>query len=318
MVTPPPSSTDIVLDTSCVRGTPRVALRTLVRRGFRVQVSGLALDEMAVYFAQSRAGAAWERERTTLRARMNFLSGLLVGVPPIAPTHTPLVDKLGGEIVGGPKLPYSTWLRVMRTVWSELSSGGSLSPEIAAYVERNDRYVKETGTDFVETSKTIAAFGEPTPADLEFWAEIPRTLFSIVDRIRLPHGISAADRFDAFCRLLDLHGERAFDRAVHRRPAMTENHAIDLNLLQHLADGLIVVTRDYEFIEEVDASQTIQAPWVRTVGELLLGMIPTVEPFPENAGRSAQHRAARTRASLAALDQEGDRLARADEATTQD
>jgi hypothetical protein len=117
-------------------------------------------------------------------------------------------------------------------------------------------------------------------------------------------------RFDAYSRLLDLHFERAYSRAVGNRPAHTPNHAIDVNLLQHLADGLIVVTRDYELIEEVDATGSVQAPWVRTVGELIAGRIPAGPPFALGAKRAAAKHKARNRSDLCRLDSLADEQAR--------
>jgi hypothetical protein len=114
---------------------------------------------------------------------------------------------------------------------------------------------------------------------------------------------------------LELHAERAHGRSVGRYPMHTTNHAIDLNLLQHLADGLIVVTRDYELIEEVDACGTVQAPWVRTVGELLAGRVPGGPPFAYHARRAKLKHRRRNRDGLRRLEEQGETLARTEAAS---
>jgi hypothetical protein len=75
--------------------------------GFRLNISGVALDELAVHFAgpTSNSGA---KQRSIIQSRLKFLSYLFGGVPPLAPTHAALVDKLGGHMVGIPNLRY--WL----------------------------------------------------------------------------------------------------------------------------------------------------------------------------------------------------------------
>lgn len=124
----------------------------------------------------------------------------------------------------------------------------------------------------------------------------------IVDLIHLPFGARPRDRFDAYRRMVTRHGRTAFDRAHGRQRSHESNHAMDLNMLMHLADRLVLVTADYELVEEVDASGSKQAPWVRTLGEMLTCGAPPGPPFAERARiESGKHRK-RNRADLEALD----------------
>src|SRR6185503_10689861 len=102
---------------SAAIGTSRAALAALKRRGFQIHVSGLALDEFAVHCAPSSAGTGTPERGRRLRVRMALLSELSDGVVPIAPTHAPLVDKLGGYVLGIPAVPYAPWLERMQATW---------------------------------------------------------------------------------------------------------------------------------------------------------------------------------------------------------
>ncbi|WP_437981389.1 hypothetical protein [Sorangium sp. So ce117] len=225
------------------------------------------------------------------------------------------MDKLGGHAEGIPRGSYVEWLRLAQLAWSEICSGKPLSSDARGYVDRIAAYVDDIGSHFIETSAMAASLGELTEGELALARYFGRFMDDIVNRIRIPGHISAADRFDAHYRLRELHGQRAHARATGHRSAHTENHAIDLNLMQHLAEGLIVVTRDYEIIEEVDACGTVQAPWVRTVGELLEDRVPAGPPFAYNARRRAAKHGARRRADLHIIDQRAEKVAREEQAS---
>jgi hypothetical protein len=309
MPTPERGGPRIVLDTSCVRGTSRAAIAALTARGLQVQISGLALSELAVHFA-SDAPDASERERIAIRRRMGFLLDLFGGAVPLAPTHAALVDKLGGRVVGIGEVPYQPWLEGGQKLWNELAGGDVTDPNVSSLVDTTASYVHETGEDFIKTSQAVAAFGEPTEADILWARHFAPLLPSVLDYMELPPPIPASERFDAYLRMLDRQTILAYGRSVGQYRAQSENDAIDLNVLQHLADGLIVVTRDYRLIEEVDACCTAQAPWVRTVGELLAGRVPHGAPFRYSASKAKQKHHQRNRENLRLIDQQGETLAR--------
>jgi hypothetical protein len=106
-----------------------------------------------------------------------------------------------------------------------------------------------------------------------------------------------------------LHAVLSGERLSGRRRQAEPNHAIDLHLLHHLGEGLVLATRDYELVELVDMSGSFQAPWVRTIGEVVLGRAPVGPPFSANARKvSAKHRA-RSRERLRGSDAEGEAIA---------
>lgn len=71
----------------------------------------------------------------------------------------------------------------------------------------------------------------------------------------------------------------------------------------HLADDVILVTSDIDLIERVDDSGTFQAPYVRTMGELLTGPVPDGPPWGVSARRAAKAHAKRRRDRLTELEQ---------------
>jgi len=241
---------------------------------------------------------------------LRFLSDFFDGSVPLAPTHAALVDKLGGRVNGIEKLDFAPWLVRARATWRELAGVGDAFSQFASFARDTADYVAETGQEFVDTVAAAAELGEPSAHDIALAKQMSKVIPSIVDDIELPDGISPAERFDAYTKVQELHLFRAYDRSVGRLRSVEPNHAIDINLLQHLAEGLLLVTRDYELIEDVDATGSAQAPWVRTMGELLLGRYPAGLPFGYGAIVARRKHCARRRAQLARYDEEGARLVR--------
>jgi hypothetical protein len=292
----------LVLDTSCVRGTPRKALAALKARGFEIHVSGLALSELAVHFAHDDPDV---KEMEKLRARMVFIAALFDGPVRFAPTHGALVDKLGGTMVGIDPLPFMPWLASARATWDELVAGIAIGTTPLSFSKPTAEYVEETGDDFLATMESAAALGQPTAGDLEMTDVLRRLAPPVIEHIRLPQSMSSAERFDGYTRLLVRRVTQAHARSRGDLRRAQANDAIDTNLLHHLADGLLIVTQDYGFVEEVDATRSPQAPWVRTVGELLLGRRPAGLPFGYGARVAARKHRMRRRERLARFDAEG-------------
>lgn len=296
---PPPVR--VVLDTSCVRGTPRAHLEALRASGVRLEVSTLAVDELAVRIVHAPPMGETPDRRGALRARMRFL-GQLLGPPfPIAPTHAFLVERRGGT--WGPRMGYDVYEHNMRAAWAALASEEPMAPDVADYVRKIASYVTETGADYMETQERMAAFGAPTPQDVEMMRRFGHMIPSALDAVHMPGPPTVRERFDLYTRLCDLRPFTAHHRARGQLSKAEENDAIDVNLTHHVADGAILATRDYRFLEEVDATNSPQAPWVRTVGELLAGRIPSGPPFGLSARNAAKRHRPRKRAELVELDQ---------------
>ena len=84
------SEISVVLDSSCVLGTPVKTLAALQRRGVKIHISGLVLSELAVHFRDYDPRHEDNGDQRRWKARMKLFSDLLGDPPPFAPTHDPL------------------------------------------------------------------------------------------------------------------------------------------------------------------------------------------------------------------------------------
>lgn len=303
-------TTSLVLDTSCVRGTSRGALQLLKQRGFQLHVSGIALLEMTVHFTGTDEYAIKQQER--LRPRMRFLTELCGGVVPLAASHGPLLRKLGGRLRGQEDLTFEEWNERAQATWREFAALPNNPTPGVAFGEGSAQYVEETGDDYLSTMGAAAALGEATEMDLLIFKKLYPFAPSIADDMDMaPNSPPARELFDAYLRTQMLHAMRASARASGKMRAAEANDAMDLNMLQHLADGLLLITKDYLLIETVDESESFQAPWVRTVGEVLLGHYPQGLPRGDSARDAMREHTPRTRAMLKESDEQGELIVKA-------
>lgn len=110
----------------------------------------------------------------------------------------------------------------------------------------------------------------------------------------------APQRYDAYFRVA------ARDAVLNGRGedsgGLDPNDADDMALLHHLAHPAFIATWDLNFLATVDKSGTYQAPWVRTLGELLTDPLPKGVPWGATAARAARDLNRRTRAELRELE----------------
>jgi hypothetical protein len=302
----------VVLDTSCVRGTPKPTLAALIGAGLELRVSGLAIAELAVYFAERPVTSEDEKQRVGMSNRLAFLSTVIDTATGVAPTHAALIDRLGGRTVGVASRFFASWQNDMSTAWAAMARTDGPSPEELAFLRSIGSYVEETGTDWLETFRQGAALGVEGLSEKEM-AALGTEMFRSGWRpmVHLPGKPLLDDRFDAYAKLAGLHAARAYGRSKGQYAASTGNDAIDLNLMQHLGEGVILATKDYNLIESIDASGTRQAPWVRTTGELLFGHAPAGPPWALSARNAKAKHKVRTRSALAKSDLDADADARA-------
>jgi hypothetical protein len=125
----------------------------------------------------------------------------------------------------------------------------------------------------------------------------------LVDRwaheISVRHGIQ--ERYHCYFRLAAQHAYRSATGVG--RPTQ-ENDSEDLQLTMHLADDAIVLTRDFALIEQVDETESFQAPWVRSLGEVLDGRVPEGKPWGRSARRATHGHQIRRARDLAKLEEE--------------
>lgn len=298
----------VVLDTSCVRGTPRWQLEELERRGFELGISVLALDELLVYFT---ADAQKDKKQEQLRARLSWFNEHFGGDVPLRPTHAPLVNMLGGRLVrelAGMDFPFQPWLERQQWIWRGIVTGEPYPPELLEAIEEQSAYVKDSGESFVRTVSWMGSLGSPTEEEEELTRALWKLLPPVISCVHLDHPIGPEARWDAYVQVQRVHALQSFARANSQAPKIQPNHAVDLNLLQHLAEGAFLLTEDVELIELVDASGSPQAPWVRTVPEMLIGGLPKGPPFLQHARRAAKKHRPRTRQHLQGLREQATHL----------
>ena len=107
------------------------------------------------------------------------------------------------------------------------------------------------------------------------------------------------ERLHLYFALLGLHAARAalFEKLAKkgRSPRFDPNSAHDTNITQHLAEGVFVITDDRRFIvDDVDATRSFQARWVRTPWEMLSADLPLGLPWGRTARRALERHTART------------------------
>ena len=139
---------------------------------------------------------------------------------------------------------------------------------------------------------------DTTEDEEELTHELWKVLPPVISCIHLDHPVGVETRWDAYVQVQRVHALQSFARTNAQAPKIQPNHAIDLNLLQHLAEGAFLLTEDVELIELVDASGSNQAPWVRTVPEMLISKLPKGPPFLQHARNAARKHRPRTRPHL--------------------
>lgn len=250
----------------------------------------LALLEVGVHLLDADVDHA-------LRKRLRNVEAALGGTVVFAPTHLALRWKLCGDARDRERL--AAWCRNLQRAWRALALALD-DPPALELIARGARHITDSGAFFVDAMKATAAHGPLSPQQLREAEAFGR----VHDPwpIRCHGKWPIEERFDAYTKLLTEHGASAFARAKGHQRAHEENDVTDTNLTQHIADGAVVATADHHWIESVDATKSVQAPWVRTIPELLNDLGPKGPPFGVSAQRAARRHRPRTRAGLAALE----------------
>ncbi len=284
----------VVLDTNYFRGASVRMLAALVERGFRISVSVNAFTEHWL--------------RTYVDENFGLLAGRAKNIRPfvdrelpILPTGIQLVALIGGLVRDGSAPRLEQFLAWTNDAWHELSSGnvpkewwtrGALASlaTIGEHESVFDGLVRLTP----EVFPAILALPEEK-ASLRLGATF-REHASMIEQC--PYGVQS--RKHAFYAAAAFHIVRA-----HHHPGSCSsdpNLAEDVDLLQHLATPAILLTRDFPLIALVDACGTCQAPWVRTIGELLMDGPPVGFPWGKNAKRVKRGFSRRPKKALAQLE----------------
>jgi len=288
----------VILDAQNVRGAPERVFRRLVERGFSLHVSVISLEEV---WAQSV-----REEEPGLLLRLRKLAKYF-GQEPIKSAGVSLVQRLGGSVRGGLFPARSDEALRLRELWRLLTD----DPAPLQLIEKTAKLIEEDsetrGRQWLET--LIAAAGVPewdgnrdTEAEQTVVRGVTHRFFETLGPdLSIKHGMH--ERFQGYYRAAALHAVRAKARVVSGRVAERHmNDAEDMQLLMHIAEGAFLATNDLGLIEHIDASRSFQAPWVRTIGELLTESLPVGLPWGRSARRAASAHAVRNRRVLSELE----------------
>ena len=294
----------LVLDANVIRASPAQALQRLKESGFALSLSAIALAEL---FGQ----AYRERKPGIVIGPLKRIGGVLETEKPIAADWPTLVHEvltsLGEKAADSARI--ENWHRLNRELLVAITTTAWPEDTFFEIAARYDAMFKDTA----EKTRKKFETGSTQMADslTRYTPEEALHYKTIVIRENELHDSELpwlceqhfGERIDAHCRY---HAYCVVQAAQSHRYATSrrENDFQDIPLLFQFARPSLIVTRDYKFIEGVDRSGSIQAPWVTTVGELLRGRSPDGEPWGEYARDFYQRFQPRVAAALGALDQE--------------
>ena len=242
----------------------------------------------------------------------------------IAPTHDVLIDKLGGHIEGLPTAGhYKTWRAAQGCTldgWTRETKLDELNPNTLQSLKK---LVNESEDDFVATLKRTRVSEEARALVDAGIDDVTIATRRVTTKMFLPIHVRGGvqERYHLHASLLALHGVRAalFERLQARgaTPRFDKNSAHDTNLAQHVAEGVFVATDDLKFIvNDVNVTESFQAPWVRTPWELLTADLPVGLPWGRDSKRAREKHVPRTVDGLKEIEQRSrENMARAIPAT---
>lgn len=273
------------------------ALAALRARGFRLHASAVSLEEL---WAQ----AVRDGKLGLLSSRIPKIAPLIDEVEPVKTAGVDLVRRLGGSVdptfVTGETVSPAHF----RALWQRLSSRTLTDEWLTRGGEMVIDSAHERATGWLATVDIAASHPEwdgVEASELEIARQVTQQFFETFGRtISIPGGMH--ERFEAYYRAAGLHAARARRRKLGKLPKPDENDAEDLQLLWHLAEPAFLATNDLNLIEHVDASGSFQAPWVRTIGELLTMDLPRGLPWGRSARRALDNHRRMDRVALNRLE----------------
>lgn len=268
----------VALDTNYYRGAPIAALAALRNRGFKLSISFIA-------FMEHTTRSARENTLAKLVNRARKLKDLIDPRVPLLPTGQQLVGLVGAKYVDGRPTRHEEVMEFGKGAWEHLSGD---DPVDMGWLAQGRVAGDEAMGQNLANWRALH--------DIEPWmdsflkvgteGEVARALAQGIARELATASNFDQRRWDAFHQTTALRIVRARRRPLAQR-RRNDNDAEDVQLLQHLGIPAILATRDLDLIRTVDATGTFQAPWVRTIGELLDGPIPHGEPWGRRAEKQA-------------------------------
>lgn len=286
----------VILDTQNIRGAPLHLLERLVEHRFTLHLSVVSFEEL---WAQ-----AVRENQPGLLGRLRKVARYLSPLEPLKTAGVSLVQRLGGT-VREPLIPISgEESQKLREMWRLIVSEEPPERRVVEGAKLIEAGARERARSWLETMHLAAAVSDWDPSVVSeqvLVRKVAHQFFQTIGpRLSIRHGMH--ERFQGFYRVAALHAARAKARLTGKLPKVQENDAEDMQLLMHLAEGAFIATFDLGLIELVDASESFQSPWVRTIGELLTQEMPSGVPWGRSARRAADLHVVRDRSELRRLE----------------
>jgi len=269
----------LVLDSMYYREANIAGLEALRARGFRIALPCFGFEEV------------WAK--STRESAMGILLKPLLRIAPYLDPHWPVLP-------AGKHLAEQLKARSRRKRRSLQNRFSARFRFLVEYIARTRTIADEAWTragalanadidegakQHLETAARVLATDFPGIGGKTIAELMPETkrLFAGVAGVE-----DAAERLDAHLAAEALEGLHAAKKTPNRAKPK-ENDAEDFQMLQHIAFPSFVATKDVRLIGLVDESGTHQAPWVRTMVELIEDELPDGKPW----GSTAREQAAR-------------------------
>jgi hypothetical protein len=287
----------VILDTQNVRGAPVDLLKRLAERGFQLHVSTISFEELwAQAVRQDKLGL--------LVGRVRAIAQHIEPREPIKTAGVSLVRRLGGTVRGALIPAEAGDSEKLRDLWRAIADNRISDNTIRKAGRQIEEDALLRADSWFTTNQAAAAVEEwsgTEHSEDEIVRKVSHRFFEMFGRDLSIHRVMH-ERFNGYYRAAALHAARSKERVTGKHGKLNENDAEDLQLLMHLAEGAFLGTFDLNLIEHVDASASFQAPWVRTLGELLSADLPVGLPWGKSARRIARAHRARERGELNRLE----------------
>jgi hypothetical protein len=279
----------LVLDTNLLLGAPQAVLQKLRDEGHTLRLSVIGLEE--------RLARAASDGIEPLRKRLRNVSQYIDAEQPFVPQGGPLYARLGIHDTDPQRRENNNKYNAeLPRMWARLIAGDipnwqGLATGMMESIDRLADFIRTQLGSLAGLSKEGVTYGMVRSEAAKLYAEHP-----VVRRF-------GALRLDAMIA-------RVATMIFNTPQLPTANDVEDLALLEHLADDIILLTGDHKFITAVDATGSLQAPFVRSAWEILDGRAPDGPPWGPSAMTAVNAHTRRTRRSL--RDVESNVMARLD------
>jgi hypothetical protein len=270
--------TRVILDTDYARFASEEHLAALLDRGFRLSISMAVLQEIW-------ANSVNNQKRGVLFTRAKTLSKYLDADMPITPIGLGLKRQVHPllQVSRAAKDTARDNIAEYRELWNSVVNDGV---NRASWLATGEAAEEEMANDSLVSQLNGIIGAHP---DLRKYNE--RHAVAVLRR-----GLSERtrtqtinERCHAYASVFCLRIVRSAGAREKEFKKSSANDSQDAQLLMQVGLPAFVAMRDKRTLADVDASGTYQAPWIRTVEDLLTAELPTCSPWGPAAKKEARN-----------------------------